>query len=59
MQTTCTSLQADNYTNTSLNFYRPDDLPGGELANTVRALEALHQNLEMDVYRFASAGRDQ
>jgi len=28
MQTTCTSLEADNHTNTSsLNFYRPDALP--------------------------------
>ena len=29
MQTICTSLQTDNHTNTSsLNFYRPDALPG-------------------------------
>jgi len=28
MQTICTSLQADNHTNTSsVNFYRPDALP--------------------------------
>jgi len=29
MQTICTSLQTDNHINTlSLNFYRPDALPG-------------------------------
>jgi len=32
MQTICTSLQADNRTNTSLlNFYRPDALPDAKL----------------------------
>ena len=31
MQTICTSLQTDNHTNTSsLNFYRPDDLPDAQ-----------------------------
>jgi len=31
MQTICTSLQTDNYSNTlSLNFYRPDSLPGAQ-----------------------------
>jgi len=31
MQTICTSLQTDNHTNTSsLNFYRPDALPGAQ-----------------------------
>jgi len=31
MQTVCTSLQADNHTNTSsLNFYRPDALPDAQ-----------------------------
>ena len=31
VQTICTSLQTDNHTNTaSLNFYRPDALPGAQ-----------------------------
>jgi len=31
MQTTCTSLQTDNHTNTSLlSFYRPDALPDAQ-----------------------------
>jgi len=31
MQTICISLQTDNHTNTSsLNFYRPDALPGAQ-----------------------------
>jgi len=33
MQTVCTSLQTDNHTHTSsLNFYRPDALPGAQPA---------------------------
>ena len=31
MQTVCTLLQTDNFTNTSsLNFYRPDNLPDAQ-----------------------------
>jgi len=30
MQIVCTSLQTDNYTSTSSNFYRPDALPGSD-----------------------------
>jgi len=31
METICTSLKTDNYTNTSsLNFYRPDVLPDAQ-----------------------------
>jgi len=31
MQTICTSHQTDNRTNTSsVNYYRPDDLPGAQ-----------------------------
>jgi len=35
MQTICTLLQTDNHTNTSsLDFYRPDALPGAQLTVT-------------------------
>jgi len=38
IQTICTSLQTDNHTNTSsLNFCRPDALPGGP-TNSVKVL---------------------
>ena len=40
MQTICTTLQTDNYTNiSSLNFYTPDALPEAP-TNSVRALKA-------------------
>jgi len=40
MQTTCTSLQADNHINTSsLNFYRLDALPDAE-PTVSKAMEA-------------------
>jgi len=40
MQTICTSLHADNHTNTSLlNFYWPDALPDAQ-PNSVKALKA-------------------
>ena len=36
MQTICTSLQTDNHTNTSsLNFYRPEALPGAQLTVSI------------------------
>jgi len=41
MQTVRTSLQTDNHTNTSsLNFYRPDDLP--DTKQSVKALKVLN-----------------
>jgi len=41
MQTVCTSLQTDNHTNTpTLNFYRPDALPGAQPMVSIKALKA-------------------
>ena len=47
MQAICTSLQTDNYTKTSLNFYSPDALL--DAAHSISTLKAV---LEYCVTRF-------
>ena len=55
MQTICTSLQTDNHTNiSSLNFYRPDALPGGwRPTNSV----IIWQLRYLDIYLFYARHR--
>ena len=50
MQTICTSLQTDNYTNTSsLNFYSLDSLPDAQ--PTVSSTEGINNSLLLSCHR--------
>jgi len=60
MQTICTSLQTDrpNHTNTSsLNFYRPDVLPGAQQSQSTEGNHISKQKIEKNAFRSAPTGR--